>query len=135
MSPGPERGLLDASVLIASESGRRLDESALPEHLAISAITVAELHVGILAAPDVITRARRLTTLEALADVETLGIDTSVAAAWALLRVRLAEAGLKLNVNDLWIAATARTHGLPIVTQDDDFEPISEVGGVEVIRV
>jgi len=129
------RGLLDTSVFIAGESGRTLDGSLLPDEGAISPVTVAELHVGVLAAKDVDTRARRLATLEAVADVETLPIDNAVAGAWALLRIHLAAAGRRLNVNDLWIAATALSHDLPIITQDDDFEPIEGVSGLELVRV
>ena len=36
------------------------------------------------------------------------------------MRVLLAEAG-RINVSDLWIAASTASQGLPIVTQDDDF--------------
>jgi predicted nucleic acid-binding protein len=136
MSPAaPERGLLDTSVFIASETGRLLDHARLPQEAAVSAITIGELHVGVLAAHDVDTRARRLATLEAVADVELLGVDEAVAAAWARLRVHLAEAGRRLNVNDLWIAATALAHHLPVVTQDDDFAPVEGVGGLSVVRV
>jgi len=135
VTPAVARGLLDTSVFIAGESGRTLDGSLLPDEGAISPITVAELHVGVLAAKDIDTRARRLATLEAVIDVETLPIDNAVAAAWALLRIHLADAGRRCNVNDLWIAATALAHDLPIVTQDDDFEPIVGVSGLEVVRV
>lgn len=135
MTPAVARGLLDTSIFIAGESGRQLDQASLPDEGAISPITVAELHVGVLAAKDVDTRARRLATLEAVTDIETLPIDNSVAAAWALLRVHLAQTGRRLNVNDLWIAATGLAHKLPVITQDDDFEPIERVGGLEIIRV
>lgn len=129
------RGLLDTSVFIAGESGRRLDAERLPGEAAVSAVTVAELHVGVLAARDVDTRARRLATLEAVGDVEVLAVDEAVAAAWARLRVHLAEARRRLNVNDLWIAATALAHELPVVTQDDDFGPVDGVAGLSVVRV
>jgi len=135
VTPPVERGLLDTSVFIASESGRDIDEASLPDESAISPITVAELHVGVLAAADVDTRARRLATLDAVADVETLPIDNSVAATWALLRIHLAESNRCLDVNDLWIAATALAHDLPVVTQDDDFDPIEGVSGLEIVRV
>jgi len=101
----------------------------------VSAVSVAELQVGVLAAKDLDTRARRLATLEAVADIEVLPVDVQVAASWALLRVHLAETGRKLNVNDLWVAATALAHNVPVVTQDDDFGPIDGVGGLVVIRV
>lgn len=135
MAPPPARGLLDTSVFVAGESGRPLAVERLPDAAAISAVTVAELHVGVLAARDVDTRARRLATLEATADVQVLGVDESVAAAWARLRVHLAESRRRLNVNDLWIAATALAHGLPVVTQDDDFGPVEGVAGLAVVRV
>lgn len=129
------RGLLDTSVFIAGESGRRLDADRLPREVAVSAVTVAELHVGVLAAGDVDTRARRLATLEAIGDVEVLAVDEAVAAAWARLRVHLAEARRRLNVNDLWIAATALANEIPVVTQDDDFGPVDGVAGLSVVRV
>jgi hypothetical protein len=129
------RGLLDTSVFIANETGRALDEQLLPRELAVSAITIAELHVGVLAARDLDTRARRLATLETVSDIELLAVDEAVAVSWALLRVHLAEARRRLNVNDLWIAATAHAHALPVVTQDEDFGPIEGVGGLEIVRV
>jgi predicted nucleic acid-binding protein len=135
MSAAPTRGLLDTSVLIADERGRRLDAERLPDEVAISAVTITELHVGVLAARDVDTRARRLATLEATADVHLLPVDERVAASWALLRVHLAETGRRLNVNDLWIAATALANDLPVVTQDDDFESVDGVAGLSVVRV
>lgn len=131
----PRRGLLDTSVLIASEDGRALDESSLPDEAAISTVTIAELHVGVLAAVDLEVRSRRLVTLEAASDVETLPVDDEVAAAWALLRVALGQARRRVNVNDLWIAATALAHDLPVVTQDGDFETIAEFGGPRIVLV
>jgi predicted nucleic acid-binding protein len=134
-APAPARGLLDTSVFIAGESGRPLDAERLPDEAAVSAVTIAELHVGVLAARDVETRARRLATLEVTADLQVLGVDERVAAAGARLRVHLAEAGRRLNVNDLWIAATALANGVPVVTQDDDFGPVDRVAGLIVVRV
>ena len=48
-------------------------------------------------------------------------IDDDVAAAWARLRLTLRDEGLRMPVNDSWIAATAMAHDVAIVTQDDDF--------------
>lgn len=131
----PTRGLLDTSVFIAHETGRPIQSERLPEESAISAVTVGELQAGVLAASDTDVRARRLATLETLSDIEVLAIDETVAASWALLRVHLAESGRRLNVNDLWIAATALAHRIPVVTQDDDFGPVDGVGGLQVISV
>ena len=131
----PERGILDTSVFIAAESGRPIDQTQLPGESAISVITLAELQVGVLAARDTDTRSRRMATLNSVADVEVLPVNEAVALEWARLRVRLAESGRRLNVNDLWIAATAAANGLPVVTQDADYEPLQTLGDVAIIQV
>lgn len=127
--------LLDTSVLIAQESGRPLDAESVPAQTAVSIVTLAELHVGILAAGDTATRARRLATLEALSAVDALPVTAEAARHWAVLRTRLAEEGRKAKVNDLWIAAVASANGMDVVSQDDDFAAIEIVGGPTVIRV
>jgi predicted nucleic acid-binding protein len=126
------RGVADTSVFIARESGRQLNETDLPDELAISVITLGELRAGVLAAADVETRDRRLATLTAALTLDPLSIDQPVAETWARLRVRLRETGKRMPVNDSWIAATAMSLGVPVVTQDLDY---LELDGLEVIRV
>lgn len=129
------RGLLDTSVFIAVESGRPLNTEMLPDQSVICPVTIAELQAGVLSAANVDIRARRLATLDSTTDIELLAIGQDAAAHWARLRVHLAESGRRINVNDLWIAATAAANGLPVVTQDDDFDPLEGAHGVEVIRI
>jgi len=131
----PSRGLLDTSVLIATETGRPIDTNALPEEIFISVVTIAELQAGVLAAADTATRARRLATLDSVAGLEALPIDIVAAGHWATFRVRLAEEGRRINVNDLWIAAVAAANDLPIVTQDADYDSLAAIGGPHVIRI
>jgi predicted nucleic acid-binding protein len=131
----PSRGLLDTSVLIANETGRPLDTSALPDEVFISVITLAELQAGVLAATDTATRARRLATLDSVGMIEALPIDVVAAGHWATFRVRLAEEGRRINVNDLWIAAVAAANNLPVVTQDSDYDSLVSIGGPQVIRI
>lgn len=126
------RGLADTSVFVARESGRPLDEANLPDELAISVITLGELRAGVLAAVDVETRDRRLATLgEALA-FDPVAVDESVAEVWARLRVLLRGMQKRMPINDSWIAATAISLGVPVVTQDEDYV---EAPGLEIIRV
>jgi predicted nucleic acid-binding protein len=128
-------GLLDTSVYIARESERFVDEASVPEQAYVSVVTVAELHAGVLAAPDTDTRHRRMATVQLAAAQVPLPVTGDAALHWARLRARTAEAGRRVNVSDLWIAAVAVAHDLPVVTQDDDFDVLSELGLVEVIRV
>jgi predicted nucleic acid-binding protein len=128
-------GVLDTSVFIASETGRTLDESAMPDEVATTVITLAELNAGVLAADSAEVRARRLTTLDAVADMVALPVDEDAAREWARLRVHLAETGRRMGINDLWIAAIAVSRGLPVVTQDDDFAALDGASGFTAVRV
>jgi predicted nucleic acid-binding protein len=124
--------IADTSVFIAAENGRPLRAAALPDRLAISVVTLGELRAGVLAAPTLEARDRRLAALTAAQALDPLPIDEAVAAAWARLRVELRERDLRMPVNDSWIAATAIAHGVAVVTQDSDFD---DVPGLTVIVV
>ena len=126
------RGLADTSVFIARESGRPLDESALPAELAISVITIGELRAGVLAATDLRSRERRLGTLTAALALDPLPVDDHVAEAWARLRVLLRDAGQRMPVNDSWIAATAMAHGVPVITQDADYVDLDDLPIIQI---
>lgn len=126
------RGLADTSIFIARESGRGLDHEALPDEVGVSVITIGELRAGVLAAGDTPTRDRRLSTLTAALALEPLPIDEAVAGSWAGLRLSLRELGLRMPINDSWIAATAISLGVPVVTQDLDFP---ELPALDVLRV
>jgi len=75
------------------------------------------------------------TELPAIAlprELDPVPIDQRVAEAWASLRVSLRDLGLRMPVNDSWIAATAIALGIPVVTQDADY---LNAPGLEVIHV
>ena len=121
------RAIADTSIFIGDETGRPLVAAALPDELAISVITIGELRAGVLAATDVTTRDRRLRTLTAALELDPIPIDTAVAEHWATLRVLLRDRGLRMGVNDAWIAATALALGVPVLTQDDGFPALDEL--------
>ncbi len=107
----------------------------LPSEVAISTVTIGELRAGVLAAGDDATRIARLKTLEMAGRFESLNVDEPAAIAWSILRLHLNHAGRRADVNDLWIAATAMASGIPVCTQDDDFDPLADVDGLTVIKV
>ncbi len=125
-------GLADTTVFIANETGRPLDGDALPDEIAVSVVTIGELRAGILATSDVGARDRRLSTLIRALELRPVPVDEAVAEAWAQLRIVLRDNGVRMPVNDSWIAATAIALGVPVVTQDSDY---AEVPGLDVVRV
>jgi predicted nucleic acid-binding protein len=128
---GTEEALADTSLFVAVEQDRPLS-SRPPERVAVSVITIGELRLGVLAADSGPIRARRLETLSAAEALDPLPIDAQVAHAWAALRLALHDTGKRMPINDSWIAATAIANGMPIASQDGDYD---DVPGLQVIRV
>jgi predicted nucleic acid-binding protein len=126
-----KRGIADTSVFVAQEVGRELGE--LPEQIAVSVITAAELELGVLRAQDTETRGRRIATLSRVRSAYTLlPVDAQTASCFARVAAHELDAGRKLRRHDAWIAATALRYGVAVVTQDNDFSAFSSV---EVLRV
>jgi hypothetical protein len=118
-------GLLDTSVFIARETGRPLGE--LPDRVAVSVVTIGELQLGVLKANDDETRVRRADTLSLARSADPIPINEAVMGAWARLVADCQAAGIHrtIKLTDALIAATAVEHGLPVVSQDGDFERIA----------
>jgi predicted nucleic acid-binding protein len=118
-------GLLDTSVFIAREVDRPLEE--LPERVAVSVITIGELQLGVLSADDSAIRARRGDTLALAKTADPIPISESVMGAWARLISDCRAAGIQrmVKLTDALIAATALDLGLPVVTQDDDYDQMA----------
>jgi predicted nucleic acid-binding protein len=126
------KGLLDTSVFIAGEQGRELALDRLPDEAAISVVTLAELELGVHMAGSEDVRGRRLRTLQAMqATYVALPIDDRVASAFAELVATARRAGHRPRVQDTWIAATARAHGVAVYSQDRDFDQLA----VDVVQV
>jgi predicted nucleic acid-binding protein len=125
------RGIADTSVFVATEAGRPL--GALPDALAVSVITLAELELGVLRASDPAVRAQRLSTLSRVrGEIPSLPIDERIASVFAGLVAEMREAGLRPKIHDTWIAATAIQLRIPVCTQDDDFDEIPRLDVVKV---
>lgn len=122
--PGVERGVLDTSVVIAH------DVEPLPGVLAISAVTLAELHFGVLVAKTGPIRAERLRRLSVLQRrFDALPVDEVVAESYGRLAAAVVDAGRqprRRRSMDLLIAATAYAHGAVLYTRNPD-----DFGGLE----
>lgn len=126
-----KRAIADTSVFIARESGRPLGR--LPDEIAVSVVTAAELELGVLRARDPATRATRVATLARVrAGYPLLEIDDATASCFARIADQQLREGRTLRRHDTWIAASALRHGAAVVTQDDDF---TSFHAIEIIRV
>jgi toxin FitB len=119
------RAVLDTSVVLAA------DIAPLPDELAISVATLAELHFGVLVAGDQATRAERLRRLLSLQrQFDALPVDNAVAGSYGTLAAALAAVGRqpRARVMDLLIAATAHAHDARLYTRNpDDLKGVHEL--------
>ena len=105
--------VLDTSVLIGN-APMHIDGD-----LAISAVSVAELHFGVLVAGDDRVRASRLARLSAIQSVfDPLPVDGFVASSYGILAAATVAAGRKREGRslDVMIAATAHAHHARLIT-------------------
>lgn len=123
-------------MFIAREAERPL--GPLPDHLAVSVVTIGELQLGVLNAAEPDSRARRAETLALARTADPIPISEAVMVGWARLVVDCRAAGIHRTVKltDALIAATAVEHGLPVVTQDDGFDQLADAHPpLRVLRV
>lgn len=125
------RAVLDTSVVLAD------DVDVLPGELAISAVTLAELHFGVLVATDAAARAERLRRLSVLQrQFDPLPVDDAVAVSFGRLASAVAAAGRRPRTRalDLLIAATAHAHGARLYTRNpSDLRGVADL--LEVVAV
>jgi predicted nucleic acid-binding protein len=91
-------------------------------HLEVSIITWGELAAGVNSPEELNHLLRR---------VRILNLHLQVAWEAGRIERELAEHGARLGENDNWIAATARTWGLRLVTRDRAFD---RVPGLSIVR-
>lgn len=127
----PERAILDTSVVIGGSV------APIPGVLAISAVTLAELHFGVLVAKTSQARAERLRRLSVLQQhFDALPVDDAVAVSYGRLAAAVVGAGRqpRRRVIDLLIAATAHAHGARLYTRNPgDFAGLDELIVVVVV--
>jgi hypothetical protein len=127
------RGLIDTSVVIDLH---RVAATDLPELVAVSAVSMAELAAGPHATDDVEERARRQDLLvRTAATFEAVPFDDDAARAYGRVYAAVVKAGRKARGQrafDLLIAATAMAARLPLYTRNpSDF--VALAGLLEVV--
>lgn len=114
------RLLLDTTILVdCDRSKASLDELiADDDEVAIAAITIAELRVGVLLADEARRADRQRFVAEVEESIPTVEYDATVAAAHAELLVAVRRQGRPRGAHDLIIAATANATQREVVTAD-----------------
>ena len=128
-------GLLDTSVVIDWDDPEVV--AMLPDDIAVSAITLAELTAGPHVAKTGPERARLQSRLQQIeATLDPIPFDETAARSYGQVIAAVVETGRshRRRIADLLIAATAHANGLALYTRNpDDFTGLEEL--IEVITV
>jgi len=120
--------LLDTSVIVAHLRGDEALTARLIEADAVyvSVVAVGELCYGALRAGQAEKAIAKVETfLEAATVLDT---DRTTALTYGRIKKALADRGTPIPENDIWIAAAAARHGVPLAHRDAHFEVIRENG-------
>ena len=119
--------LIDTSVLVNAERrGLSLERALGEKGRAISVITASELLHGVHRARGDSVRTRRQAFVEHLiSSIEPLPVTTTVARTHAEIWAGLERRGEAIGAHDMWIAATAISHGMEVATANaSEFERV-----------
>ncbi len=116
--------ILDTNGLSAVADGDPMVETALREasEVAVPVIVLGEFRYGIRRSRARVRYERWL--FESIPSYRVLMVDEETAERYAQIRDELRRAGRPVPANDLWIAALARQHALPLLSRDQHFDHI-----------
>ena len=123
------RFLLDSSAYIAFKKSHPaiLEILSQADEIILNTIVLGELRAGFMQGTKRDTNERELQSFLDSPRVSVIGVNEETADRYAVIRTALRKAGTPISTNDIWIAATAMQHGLPILTLDTDFRKIPQV--------
>jgi len=134
MAVSPSSFLLDTSAYSAFQKGdpRLRAWFSSQYNINVPLIVIAELQAGFTAGSKTKENQELLNRFLDSSPVEIIFPTLETTKKFAELFLQLRTSGIALGTNDLWIAALALEHNLPILTLDADFQ---RVKGIKIISL
>ena len=123
--------VLDTNIIIAffKQDAAVLEHLKAADELFVPAVVLGELSYGARKSGKIQVNLERIRDFEAV--VSVLPVNAATADNYGIIKEALRAKGRPLPENDIWIAAVAVQHGLPVASRDEHFR---EVNGLELAR-
>ena len=120
------RALIDTNIYCLAMRGEPsvLDRLQQLDDIGFTVVSLGELLVGFRGGSRETENRLELGRFLDSPRVRVLTIDEETADFYAALVLALRRAGTPIPTNDIWIAALAQRHGLPVYTKDVHFEVV-----------
>ncbi len=120
------RALIDTNIYSLAMRGEAsvLDRLQQLDEIGFTVVSLGELLVGFRGGSREAQNRLELSRFLDSSRVRVLKIDEETADFYAAIVLALKRAGTPIPTNDIWIAALAQRHGLPIYTKDAHFEAV-----------
>ena len=97
------------------------------ETIFLPSIVLGELHYGFMKGRRQRFNERKLNEIISVLDIEIIEIDADVARKYGIIYLALVKKGLKIPINDVWIAASSMEVGGVLLTTDKHFEHVEQI--------
>jgi predicted nucleic acid-binding protein len=118
-----------SAIILLCRRDPQVEEKVKGKIFAITFVTLAELFLGVLKSDK--RQAAWSQTANVLVGNHIFHVSGRTPALYARIYFDLEQRGVKIPVNDIWIAAVAVESGLPLLARDEHF---SRVSGLTVIQ-
>ena len=120
------RALIDTNIYSLAMRGEPdvVDRLQQLDELGFSVVSLGELLAGFRAGSQEAKNRQQVGLFLDSPRVRLLTIDEETADFYAVIVLALKRAGTPIPTNDIWIAAVAQRHGLPVYTRDAHFQAV-----------
>lgn len=124
-----------AYILLFKENPEVIRELKGVKNIVIPVVVLAELEVGFMLGSNMQKRQEIFATFLSSSMVSVLDITSDTSAIYAKIACDARKTGKNNSHNDMWIAALALQHNLPVLTSDKDFSRIKMLTDKKLLRL
>jgi tRNA(fMet)-specific endonuclease VapC len=122
--------VLDTNIYCDFAEGLRDAVDAIATHgqsIFIPSVVLGELFFGFMKGSRQQFNEKKLRQVVSRLRIEVIDVNTDVARKYAMIYLSLQKRGIKIPINDVWIAACCMEAGGTLLTRDKHFELVDQI--------